>query len=402
MSTWGNFLALALVCTFTQGLFALFEMACVSFNKMRLQYFVSLGRKRAVWLNELIQSPSKLFGTTLICINASLQIGSECSRRFYESLGLQPDFAPLTQLFLIMIFGELVPMFTARRHPEQLALALSPFMMLISHLLTPLIWIFEMLSKGLRLLIGKTQESPLALSREELERAFEEGEAAEKDFNTLVAQLFRLKQLSARESMAAIAPAQLLNSNASIADARELLSQRYAPYLFLYHRSPSNIVAIAHVRDLIAIDSKKKVLDLAKPPWFVTEQVSLLQILEQFRRNNQTVAVILDAGGQALGMLTLDQILAALLGPEHKSMPEAETGLYVKRTIPGTYTVGQFNREFEEDLAFDSNMTLSDLIVEKLQHLPAKGESVEIGDYEFTVLEPTLRGARVIAVKSLE
>ena len=402
MSSWLDFLFLTFLCIFIQGLFALFEMACVSFNKMRLQYFVSLGRRRAIWLNQLIQSPFKLFGTTLICANAALQIGSECARRFYESIHLQPDWAPLTQLFLIMIFSELVPLFTARRHPEQLALALSPLMLLISRLLTPVIWVFEMLSKGLQLLIGKAQESSFVLSREELERSFEEGETTEKDFNTLVAKLFHLKQRTAREVMVPIPSQQLLPALATLSDARDVLLQRYAPYLFLYQRSSSNIVAIAYVRDLISLDPKKKVLDLAKPPWFVTEKTSLLQILEQFRRNNQTVAVILDAGGLALGMLTLDQILETLLGPELGAVPEAEVGIYVKRTVPGTYTVGQFNREFQANLAFEAHLTLSDLIVERLQHLPAKGESIEVGDYELTVLEPNLRGARIIAVKSLE
>ena len=124
-NSWIFFLGFTLLAVIIQGFFALFEMACVSFNKVRLQFFASQGKKKAIWLSELIQQPSRLFGTTLIGIAASLQIGSECARRFYEAIGFDPDWTPLSQLILVVIFGELVPMFTARRHPEQIAMAFA-------------------------------------------------------------------------------------------------------------------------------------------------------------------------------------------------------------------------------------------------------------------------------------
>ena len=69
-----TFLFLTLLAIVTQALFALFEMAAVSFNKMRLQYYVSKGDKRAIWLNDLLHHPGRLFGTALICINAQAEI----------------------------------------------------------------------------------------------------------------------------------------------------------------------------------------------------------------------------------------------------------------------------------------------------------------------------------------
>ena len=164
-----------------------------------------------------------------------------------------------------------------------------------------------------------------------------------------------------------------------------------------------NIVAIVYLRDLLQADPKKKVLDISKPPWFVTQDTSVLQILEQFRRNNQSNAVILDAGGQASGILSLDQMIDAIFGPEQYSPLETEkSGLYVERTVSGSLTIAQFNRDFQADLPFEKDDTLSDLIVAKLDHLPAKGEAVEIGSYEFTVLEPTIRGVKTVSVQTIE
>src|ERR1700722_3738597 len=79
------------------GFYSMQEMASVSFNRLRLQYYVSKGIKRAIWVQSLLQNPARLFGTTLISVNIAMFIGSECARRTYAALGLNPDWAPLTQ-----------------------------------------------------------------------------------------------------------------------------------------------------------------------------------------------------------------------------------------------------------------------------------------------------------------
>lgn len=395
------FLGFTLLAIVIQGTFALFEMACVSFNKMRLQYFASQKIRRAVWLSKLINRPSRLFGTTLIGITASLQIGSECARRFYESIGLNPDFAPLTQVFFVVIFAELVPMFAARRHPEQLAMALAPVMILISRILSPIILAFDLLAKGIHALMGKSSSAPSFLSREEVQKAFETGEE-QGEFNALVAKVFRIKSLHARQIMTPIQSVQAISSTAALAEARHQLTAHYSPYLLVHHQNPQNIVAIAFLRDLLKSDPKKKILDISRPPWFVTQEASLLQILEQFRRNNQNVAVILDAGGQACGVLSLDQIIDSIFGPEQYVSESDKGNLYVERTVSGSMTVEKFNREFQANLAFQIGDTLSDLIVKTLKHPPVKGEAIEIGSYEFTVIEPSIRGAKLISVKTIE
>ncbi len=401
--TWIFFLGFSLLAIFVQGLFALFEMACISFNRVRLHYNATQGIRRAAWLTELIQHPAKLFGTTLIGINASLQIGSECARRFYEGLNLNPDFAPLTQFFLVVLFGELIPLFGARRHPEAIAMALAPLMILVSRILTPLIWAFSLLAKGVQhLIVGAQEEGSVFLSREEVQKSFEKSETAQDEFTQLAAQVFRLKNSPARQSIAPLDPDLLIPSTATLSDVRQQLQERPSSFFLIFHRDSQNIVAIADLRDLLQLDPKKKIIDVARPPWFVTQDTSLSQILEQFRRNNQGVAVILDSGGRAIGILTFDQILDAIFGPENPSLAEEKGKLYVQRTVAGTMTIEEFNQEFQANFPFEKDETLSDLIVSRLDHAPVKGQSIEIEDFCFTVLEPSLRGARLLSVKTVD
>jgi putative hemolysin len=185
-----KYLLLTLLALFFQGLFAFFEMACVSFNRVRLQYYVSIRSKRAIWLSYLLKRPSRLFGTTLIGITTSLVIGSECSRLFFASMGLNPDLAPLTQVPMVVIFAELSPLFAARRHPEQAAMALVPFMICIAKLLTPITWTLDACSNFIHRLMGKEVESPLFLSREEVRAAFEE---ESNEFQQTCSQIFKIR-----------------------------------------------------------------------------------------------------------------------------------------------------------------------------------------------------------------
>ena len=399
-----SFFFFTLIAIFIQGLFALFEMAAVSFNKMRLQYYVSLGQRRAMWLDYLLRRPSRLFGTTLIGINTALQIGSECSRRFYESIHLDPDWAPITQVLIVVIFAELAPMFAARRHPEQVALSLVFFMTLLARLLHPIIWCFDMLALLIQRLMGKVKEVPSFFSREEIKMAFEERGEGEDELNTLARQIFQMKTRTAGQIMTPLEKVNLAPSSASLAEVRHLLSVRYVPFLPIYHRHPHNIVAVAHMSDLLRIDDeRKKVLEEARSPWFVPKDTSTLEILNQFRRNNQSVAVILDLVGQACGLLTLDQIVSQIFGEEAKEAfePEEEPPLYVARTLPADMLVEEFNRQFQADLPHDPGDVLGDLIVKALDHPPAKGEMIKIDAFSFEVTELTLTGVKTLAVQSL-
>lgn len=400
---WVIFLFSTFFAIAVQGVFTLFEMACVSFNKVRLQYYVSRGQKRAIWLNYLLKRPSRLFGTTLIGINTALQVGSECSRRFYESIHIDPDWAPVTQILIVVVFAELAPLFAARRHPEQAAMGLIPFMMVLARILAPIIWAFDALSHLIHRLMGKPIDAPLFLSRDEVKMAFEEQEEREDEFSQLASRVFQLKSKAAGELMIPLSRIHMVASNASLADVRHMLSIHYAPFILVYHRYPHNVVAIAHLRDLLRMEENRRVLDHARSPWFVAQGTSILEILNQFRRNNQSVAVILDPSGQSCGILTLDDVVEQIFGEEEwKSVPEKPSVLYVERTLSGEMDVSAFNREFDANLFYLPGDTLSDLIFRSLDHLPAKDETVRIGSYLFTVIEPSMRGAKILSVRTFQ
>jgi putative hemolysin len=349
-----------------------------------------------------------LFGTTLITVNAFLQMGSELSRLFYESLGVSPDIAPITQIFLVLIFAELSPMFAARRHSEHAALLGVPIVYFIAKLLTPLIFAFDVLNSLIHFLIGKSKDVPLFLSREEVQRALESRsrrvKKEEDSFSGIVGDIFELKNKTVKHLMLPIESAQLIPSHCTLKEMRHILSVNYFPYIPIYHRNFRNIVAIAYPRDLFEVQEDRRVIDYARSPWFITEEDSILKILKQFRRNSQSIAVVLNTSGEASGLITLSLLVDEIFGePKKASLERFIAKPFVEKTLPGEMLVSQFNQQYGADLKFsDEEETLSDLINHQLKHPPSKGEILQIEQFEFTVIEPSLLGAKTIEVKTIQ
>lgn len=399
-------------CLAVQGFFAMLEMACVSFNKVRLQYYVSKQNKRAIWLSYLLHHPALLFGTTLIGVNTALIMGSECARRFYDSLGYSPDLAPLTQIVAVLIFAEIAPMFAGRRYAEHVAMMGIPILFLFSILLRPVIWMLDLFCRWISRLIGKPVAAGAYLSREELQNVIEErdetilSEPSKKEFNTVVANIFTLKNKSAKDLMLPLTHFPLVPSFCTVKEMREIARKRHTPFLPIYHRNPQNIVAIAYPRDLLRLSENKKIKEYSRHPWFITENGSILHILKQFRRNNQSLAIVLNDKGLATGILTLDEVIDEIFGRSDDWMSYEEViprayHVVVDRTFQSEMRLDEFNKQFNVNLSYQDAETLEELMTKALGHPPSKGESVRIDQFELTVEEASLLGAKMIEVRTV-
>lgn len=386
--------------------YSMLEMACVSFNKVRLQYYVSKGMKRAIWINDLLQNPAKLFGTTLIGVNIALVIGSECSRQFHSAIGINPDLAPISQVVIVVIFGELAPMFAARHYTENVAMIGVPIIYASSKLMAPLLLAVGWISKMCNLIVsGREVEGNIYLTQEELQKILEEQEEDQpheresEEFNAITSNIFSLRAKEVRQIMEPLSNISLLPSNATVAQMEELLQKNPTDYVPVYHQSLSNIVGIASPRDLIRVPETKRIRDYARPPWFVTENTTVMQILKQFKTNNEYVAVILNQHGKALGIINFDDVLEELFGKSHlRDKQQDKQQIIIEKTLSGEMKVKEFNRQFGVILDKDEELTLSQLISNQLGGHLEKGDSIYIAPYEFTVKEMTLLEVKSIMV----
>lgn len=396
-----NFLMIAI-----SAFFSMQEMAFVSFNKIRLHYYVSKKKRFALWLNAFLQNPASLFCTTLIGVNVSMFVGSECSREFYIAVGLDPNYAPLTQVLLVVIFGELAPMFAARHYPENVA-RLGIFVVYFSSkLLAPFIYLLSLIARGANRLMGSKQsESSLFLSQDELQKILEEQDdeiphERESEDTAYAVNVFCLKKRTVMEVMFPIEKVPSLPSNATCAQMMNLLKKTPFEFIALYHLSKDNIIGIIKPKDVLGLAETRRIRDSVDSPWFITESSLLSDVLKQFKRTKENVAAVLNTSGKAVGIITLDAILKEIFGGgEAKKSHSLETFHQLKdKTMPAEMTAGEFLSRFHIKLSENPDDTLGDLIAENLTHPPEKGDSVSLFGADLTVKETSMMGIKTVSV----
>ena len=408
MANWTFFLILIVVSLIIQGFYSMLEMAAVSFNRVRLQFYVSQGNRRAKWLSKLLNNPTRLFGTTLIGIITAMQFGSECARRFYSSLELSPDWAPITQIFIVLIFAELAPMFAARRYAENVCMLGVPILHLTSYILRPIVYILDLICRFISFLFGVKSRSGLYLSREELQKAIEErDDTPSEELDPVLMNIFSLKNKTAKDLMDPIEEMKCIPSEQTIGDLKQLLDRQPFPFVPVYHKSPKNIVAVAYPRDLLRHADDTRLRAYCRSPWFITEANSVLEIMKEFRQNNQSLAIVLNEKGEAIGSLTLDAVVDEIFGHRDdwisfgEYVPEQRKVL-VDRSFPGSTALADINKWLHIDLPIkEDGETLEDLMELSLGRRPDLGDSVRVDSFELSVEETSFIAGRTILISSV-
>ncbi|MCP5469953.1 MAG: HlyC/CorC family transporter [Chlamydiales bacterium] len=396
-------LLITLGCIFMQACYSMMEMAAVSMNRVRLAYLASQGVKRALWLQYLLQKPSRLFGTIMLAVNIALQVGSQSSREFYNSLNFDPDIAPFTQIFLVVIFAELAPLFAARRSSEHVIMLGVPFIYFTYRLFTPAIYCIGVLTRFVYRLLGKQDEGfDVFLSRDELQKVLETREEEGDEFNLVMSNIFSLRKKTAHQAMQLLRNTNLIAANSTVADLKK--NVKLESCIPLFEKRKSNIVGIVYPRDFLHCNDDILIRSRAKTPWFITTTTKLMPILHQFRRNKESVAIVVDKAGSAVGILTLDAILAEIVGemkPLRKKRRSTKPPL-IERTFQGNKRIREFNKEYQAQLPLHGVETLAQLVMTRLDHPPEPGDSIIVDQFELTAEETNLLGVKSVGVKSLE
>lgn len=385
------------------------ELAVVSFNKVRLQFYVAQGDKRAIRLTWLLKNSAILFGTTLVGVNVAMIFGSEFSRQFNESIGISPDLAPLWQVIIVIIFGELAPILAARRYSEHASMLGANVLYASAIAMKPFLWIISMITHVVHYFIGGKSESfDLYLNQDEIRNILEEHQEEQpamgsvEELNMIVSNIFDLRTKTAIKIMNPLKSIAKIPSNAPIRKMRQYLLKTSQNFLLVYHKDENNIVGVAHPRDLLRESDNKRVGDYSRQPWFISQEMEAVHILHQFRSNNQNVAVVIDKRGKSIGILTLQDVLDEIFvhGTSAISQKPSESLPIIERTFAADMKVSEFNTAFGVHLEALENETLADLMVRMIGHQPEVGETLSLPPFELQVKDATLLEIKLITIKT--
>ncbi len=391
---------MTLVFTLAMSFYSMSEMAIISCNKLRLEIASRRGDSSAKLLAALLQRPATLFGATLLGVNLTLILSSEAARQVFWSLGYNPNWSALFHIPYVLIIGELVPMFVARRYPDKTARVSAHFIWatskLISPILTPLIAIF-------RLLFGKFFQSkePLHLAREELFHLLEEhhagpSEETEHRLRTLIESMISSKGQTVHSRMIPIT--ELLSLNPYI-PVQQALTQLISQGKDYFASNTSHGLIVSSIKSLTHLN-KNQILDEVKIDSIVVEETQdNLDTLLKLQRMNKSYACVVDKSGSIQGIITLDALLSAVLLGNNRRIPSKPVTLLEKQ-IDASMLIAEFETKFNLDLPRTSAKTFQELLLRVLGRPPDKGDLIQFGPLQIQVLESNIKGAKLIHIST--
>jgi len=400
-----------------KGFFSGSEIALVSSDKIRMRHLARLGNRGAKLLIKMFRNPDRLLTTTLVGTNlATVGFTAIGTLAMVELFGGRGDlYAFLLFTPLLLILGEIVPKSVYQQKAESFAPVIVYPLRLAAFLFFPVIFIFSQVVRVFMRLLGagKAAQS-VFLTREQLRAILEMTErrspiAAFK--RGRIRRAVRFGQTQAVEVMTPLRDLVLFNVKDS---TQELLKvARYTGYnpIPIYEENTANVVGVISLTpwDLMKDDlGGASVNGLMVPAYFAAPQQSIGQLLPALRERDDQTAVIVDEYGSAIGILTLEDVLAQVVGevmlgyhferPGHRrkrTFQVVEDGVYL---LDARLSISDVNDVIGLNLHAGAYRTIGGMFLAQLKHIPRQGEWIVDSGYRFTVTEATEK--TVVAVRA--
>ena len=394
------------------GLFSMSEIALVSARKARLEAQANKGDKRAKEALELANHPDTFLSTvqigiTLIGILTGILSGEKLKSDFvtfinrFEPLkeysnGIATGLIVIVITYFSMVLGELVPKRLGLARPELIAKLMAKPMRILSVITHPFIWL---LSKSTHVLVKlfnvKTKDNQV--TEEEIKAIISEGteqgtiEEAEQEIIERVFHLGDRTITSLMTHRSDIIWFDLYDNEVAIKE--KILKQPHSVYP-ICDGQIDNIKGVVSIKDLYVADDLTLFKDLMIPPLYVPENNTAYQVLEKFKESKIHSCFIIDEYGSLLGMITLNDILEAIVGdlPEQHlddyEITEREDGSYlVDAQIPFYDFLRRFDKTEwmnEGEQEFD---TLAGFILHHLERIPTTGDKLDWEGFQIEIID---------------
>lgn len=404
------FLILGLILL--NGLFSMAEIALVSARKARLEAQANKGDKNAKEALELSNHPDTFLSTvqigiTLIGILTGILSGEKLKSDFVEFLdrfeilhryssGLATAIIVIIITYFSMILGELVPKRIGLARPETISKLLAKPMRWLSIVTHPFIWL---LSKStfliVRLLNIKTKDNQV--TEEEIKAIISEGTeqgTIEEAEQQIIERVFHLGDRNITSLMTHRSDIVWFDLTENEAAIKEKIFQDPHSIYPICDGEIDNIKGVVSIKDMYIADDLTLFKDLMQPPLYVPENNTAYQVLEKYKESKIHSCFIIDEYGSLLGMITLNDILEAIIGdiPEQRvddyEITEREDGSYL---VDAQIPFYDFLRRFEKtewmnegEKEFD---TLAGFILHQVKRIPHTGEKLEWEGFSLEIID---------------
>lgn len=399
------------------GLLSMSEIALVSSRQARLETEARRGSRAARTALKLTGDPDKFLSTIQIGITLiGILTGLYSGEKFAQDVGaliariepLAPYSVTIAKIlivtvvtYLTLIIGELVPKRIGMNAPERVSKLVAKPMYVLSVIASPFVWLLSK-STTIVLRITGTEVEKSKVTEEEIKAIIQEGmeggeiRPVEQD---IVERVFNLGDRNVNSIMTHRTELTWLDINDTSSVNRDKVKGNLFNTYPVADSELDNIVGVAYLKDLFGkMESPEfRLDDVISPAQYLPENMSVYNALEKMKRESLKSGIVIDEYGSIQGIVTLKDIVNALLGEmleagEERDIVERADGSWL---VDGQCPFYDFLDHFDmEEFYSDENYaTLSGLILNILEHIPRTGETLRWQNFQFEIVD--MDGARI-------
>jgi magnesium and cobalt exporter, CNNM family len=411
-------LLVLLLLILVSGVFVLSEMAVVSARRARLQQWSDEGRAGASAALALAHSPAHFLSTTQIAITVitiltgalgEATLSERLANSFSQVEWLRPYAGSLAFWIVVigiavcaLVLGELVPKRLALINPEGVASAIARPMEVLSKAMFPLVRLMSFATELVLKLLGVRTSVDTPVTEEEINVLMEQGAEAgvfEKHEQAIVSRVFRLDDELISSVMTPRGDIVFFDLNEPFEINREKLLHSGHSRFVVCRGSLQDVVGILRAKTLLDAAFEGKPLDFASDvakPLFVPDTLTMIELLGAFKKHRQHLALVIDEYGEVQGLVTMNDIMEALVGDVASADDSAGADIVQRDDgswlVDGAIVIERFKEALglDQDLADEdghSYRTLGGLAMKVLGRVPQVGDRFLSGGLRFEVVD---------------
>lgn len=392
-------IVLLIILLIGSGFFSASETALMSLSKIKMRHMEEDGVKGAKLVSTLIEDSNRLLTSILIGNNiVNIAATSITTSLFTAMLGAQ-GVAIATGLMtvLVLIFGEITPKTISANNPEKASLVVAKPIKFFVTILTPIVWIFNIITKVIFKLFGVDDKGVKPfITEEELKTmvnvSHEEG-LLEMEEREIINNVFEFGDMQAKEAMVQRLDIVAIDMEDSYEEIIDLFKTEKLSRMPVYEETIDDIIGILNIKDIIFLsDEEIENFDIKKymrEAFFTYEFKKITQLLEEMKKDKSQMAIVVDEYGGTAGLITIEDLVEVIVGDIEDEYGEEEDEIQVispnEFLVDGSTKISDVNEILNIELESEEFDSIGGYIIGYIRHIPEENEIIEMDNIKFNI-----------------
>ncbi|MCK5039663.1 MAG: HlyC/CorC family transporter [Candidatus Aenigmarchaeota archaeon] len=376
--------------------FSASETAFLTINEMQIKKMLEKKEKGAKTIAKLKKKSHNviiaiLIGNNIANVTVSA-IATHLSTIAYGSSGVGIAIGGIT--FLLLIFGEVTPKTIAFSKAKTFMKHSAKMIEFTCILFSPVIYLLSLISKNTTTILGVKMSKQKGLTEEELKSAVligEEKGIIDKHEKKIMSKLFDFSDTKVDEIMTPKSKVVMIDNKMNMTDFATFVKKHQYSRFPVYKEKEDNIIGIIYTKDVlaeIAANMKGTIANYIKKAYFVHENKEIGTLMEEMRKRQQHMSVVINEYGVVEGIVTLEDIIEEIVGEIEDEKDTVEKRIFKRKkehlVVDGLTTIDELE-EHGIKLPEGEYNTINGFLTKKADKLPGVGDVIKYKNYEMII-----------------